>query len=303
MSAPLIRPMAAADVPEAHRIFRHAFGTHLGATDLATFRVDIGMIALRQRTYPALAWVAEQDGRVVGSVFLNDLGSHGVFGPLTVDPALWDGGIAKALTAHGVAAARARGFAHLGLFTYPTSPKHLELYRRAGFWPRNLVPVFRRAPRPGPAPRVLSAGGHATGLGHCRRIAEAVMPGLDPSHEIRMVLDTATGDVVLTETGFAICHVGAGSEAGTAKAYVKFAALAPGTDAAARLSGLLRATEALAVARGAETLDAGCDTGRKIAYRTLIAEGWRIAIQGLAMHLDDRPALDGARTLVLDDGR
>jgi ribosomal protein S18 acetylase RimI-like enzyme len=299
----MIRPMTADDVPEAHRIFRHAFGTHLGADDLRTFRADIGMIALRQRAYPDLVWVAEIDGRLAGSVFLNGMGRHGVFGPLTVDPALWDSGIAKALTAHAVAAARARGFAHLGLFTYPNSPKHLELYRRAGFWPRNLVPVFRRPPRPGPPPRLVSQAALADGIARCRTIAGTLLDGFDPGPEIRLVLDNSVGDVVLTETGFAICHIGTGSEAGADKAYVKLAALHPGPKGGERLADLLRAVEAFAAARGALSVDAGCNTGRKTAYRTLIAEGYRIAIQGLAMHLDDRPALVGAQTLVLDDGR
>lgn len=39
------------------------------------------------------------------------------------------------------------GTAHIGLFTFPHSPKHLYLCQTFGFWPRFLVPIMagRRA--------------------------------------------------------------------------------------------------------------------------------------------------------------
>jgi len=303
MSGVVIRPMRAGDVAPAQRIFQHAFGTHLGADDLDRFRADIGMIGLRQASYPNLCWVAEIEDRLVGSVILNDLGSHWVFGPLTVAPSHWNGGIARLLTQHAVTAARAASPAHLGLFTYPDSPKHLELYRRFGFWPGHLTAVFRKVPVAGAMPECGSSRPRAEVVQRCREVADQVFPGLDPAKEALMVLDHDVGEVILTETGFAICHSGPGSEAGSRKAYVKLAVLAPGRNGRARLADLVAEVEHWAAAKGAETVDIGCNTRRRAAYATLADGGWRIAIQGLAMHLDDRPALVGKSALVLDDWR
>ena len=53
-----IRPMVAADLAEATRIFRVAFGTFFKVPDPNRFRLDLGLIETRWRTDPAAAFVA-----------------------------------------------------------------------------------------------------------------------------------------------------------------------------------------------------------------------------------------------------
>ena len=65
------------------------------------------------------------------------------------------------------------------------------------------------------------------------RLTDAIHPGLDVRGEIEAVLDQGLGDVVLigepdVPRGFAVCHAGAGTEAGSGVAYAKFAAVRPG---------------------------------------------------------------------------
>src|SRR3546814_15376085 len=74
----------------------------------------------------------------------------------------------------------------------------------------------------------LRSDARAACLSACRALTEAVYPGLDVQSEIRAIARQQIGDTVLIHdgvdlVGFAVCHLGAGSEAGTGAAYVKFA--------------------------------------------------------------------------------
>src|SRR6266545_1346692 len=92
-----IRPLREDDLPEANRIFRLAFGTFLGLPDPMAFFGDADYVRSRWLADPAAAFGAEVGGRLVGSNFVTNWGSVGLFGPLTVHPELWDRGIAKRL--------------------------------------------------------------------------------------------------------------------------------------------------------------------------------------------------------------
>ena len=57
-------------------------------------------------------------------------------------------------------------------------------------------------------------------LKECFEVTNSVYPGLDVEREIRAVDDQRLGDTVLLRdgsqlVGFAVCHCGAGSEAGS----------------------------------------------------------------------------------------
>src|SRR5580704_3602846 len=93
----LIRPMREADLPEADRIFRLAFGTFIGFPDPMAFAAGCELIAPRFRHDSDGMYVAEIDGRVAGSAIANRWGSVGFFGPLTVDPKFWDRRVGRRL--------------------------------------------------------------------------------------------------------------------------------------------------------------------------------------------------------------
>ena len=93
-------PLAEHDLPEAERIFRVAFGTFLGVPEPETFWSDRDYVYGRWRAPHVAALGAAAGGRLVGSNFATRWGSVGFFGPITVDPALQDRGIGKALLAY-----------------------------------------------------------------------------------------------------------------------------------------------------------------------------------------------------------
>ena len=79
---------------------------------------------------------------MVGTNFATRWGSVGFFGPLTIRPDLWDRGIAQQLLRPTMDLFEKWGVRHAGLFTFASSPKHVNLYQKFGFWPRYLTALM-----------------------------------------------------------------------------------------------------------------------------------------------------------------
>ena len=287
---PTIRPLRESDFPEADRIFRLAFGTFIGLPDPLAFAGDADWTRTRFASDPAAAFAAELDGRLAGSNFATSWGSVGFFGPLSVRPDLWNAGVAKQLLAPTIELLDARGCTLQGLFTFAQSPKHVGLYQRFDFWPRHLAAVMAR-PSTGAPPAagwmLFSEAGDAA-LPAIRSLTDAVYEGFDPTIELRSVQTQRLGDTVLLReddrvVGLAVCHCGAGSEAGGGACYVKVGAVAPGAGDGERFERLLDACAAFAVSRGLGSVVAGVDTAQRDAYRRMTARGYRTVIQGVVM--------------------
>jgi predicted N-acetyltransferase YhbS len=297
-----VRPLRPEELDRADRVLRDAFVAVHGVDLLA----DTDLLGTRLRARHTTVLAAVRHGRPVGSILVTRWGSIGLLGPLSVDPQLWGRGIGARLLTAAVDLLDASGAGHQGLFTFPASPRHQVLYQRFGFWPRFLTALMSCAvtgsePRTGT--RLSTLDERAGALGTCAEISEAVYAGLDLRGEIDAVLDQSLGDVVLVPDGFAICHSGAGTEAGSGIAYVKFAAARPGPGAAASFAALLEACRGYAAATGAHRLTFGVNTARHQAYRWLLGAGTRVDMVGLTMHRPNAPAYDSAETYVLDDWR
>jgi GNAT superfamily N-acetyltransferase len=305
-----IRPLVEADLPEADRVFRLAFGTFVGLANPLAFAGDADWTGTRFRADPEATFAAELDGRLAGSNFATTWGSVGAFGPLSVRPDLWNAGIAKRLLGPTLDLLDARGCRLQGLFTFPHSTKHVGLYQRFGFWPRFLVAIMERPvpPRAEAARWSRFADAGAGVLPAVRAVMDAVHEGFDPTPEIRSVHAQGLGDTVLLQegdavAGAAVCHAGPRTEAGSGVCYVKLAAVAPGPEAGQRFEALLDACDAYAASRGLGTLHAGVDTGQRDAYRRLLARGFRTVIQGVQMTRGDGPGLGRPDRHVLMDWR
>ncbi|MGH7013411.1 MAG: GNAT family N-acetyltransferase [Stellaceae bacterium] len=340
--AAIIRPLRKADLAEADRVFRVAFGTQFGLADPTQFRGDAELIRPRWATDPRPCFAAEIGGRIVGSVVGMDWGSAFVVGPLSVEPAHANRGIGRRLMAAIMAFADARRFPLTALYTLPNSAKHLHLYESYGFHARYLTPVMAKvvnspvvapAPHPSLSPQVergLLGVGEAgaepyTKLGEgisaysrldpirrttasaaCRAVAEAVFPGLDLGREIAALAAQSLGETVLLErggsiVGFALCHFGKGSEAGSGTLYVKFACVRP--NAAEDFAALLDACETLAAVRGIWRVVAGTNMAREAAYRIMRERGYRAESVGVSMLRPAEPGWNRPDVFALDDWR
>ena len=104
--------------------------------------------------------------------------------------------------------------------------------------------------------------------------------------------------------GFAVCHVGAGTEAGSDTCYVKFGAVAVRPEARRSASrALLDACEAFAPEAGVRSLVVGVNLARDRAAASLRARGFRTVIQGVAMHRPNVPGYSRSDVYALDDWR
>ena len=113
-----------------------------------------------------------------------------------------------------------------------------------------------------------------------------------------MLIDDASG-----LQGVAICHAGAGSEAGSGACYVKFGAVRPGPGAERLFGLLIDACHALAAELGTSVLVAGANAGRDRAWRALAERGFRRDFQGVTMHRPNEPGYSTSDSFVIDDWR
>ncbi|HTV88368.1 MAG TPA: GNAT family N-acetyltransferase [Stellaceae bacterium] len=317
-----IRPLATRDLAEVQRVIRVAFGTFLGVPDPEKFLGDLDYAAGRFGAEHVAAFVAEEDGVLLGSNFATRWGSVGFFGPLTTRPDRWNGGVGQQLVAAACDAFEEWGVSHAGLFTFADSAKHAWTYGKFGFYPRFLTAIMAA-----PAPHAAAAGANPAagwrwtrywGLpagqrreaeAKARQLAEEIYPGLDLRDEIRTVLARNLGNTVLLWdgdsrlAGFAICHWGPASEAGAGCCYIKFGAVRPGSGAAERFAALLDACGELAAAVHMPTVLAGVNLAREEAYRIMLARGFRTRIQGVAMHRRNEPGYSRPGLFVIDDWR
>ncbi|HYL68989.1 MAG TPA: GNAT family N-acetyltransferase [Candidatus Limnocylindria bacterium] len=315
----IIRPLAEGDLAAADRIVRLAFGTFLGMPDPIQFMGDADFARTRWKADPSAVLGAEQNGKLIGSNFVTNWGSFGFFGPLTIHPDYWNRGIAQRLLGPTMDIFERWGVRHRGLFTFAGSPKHVALYQRYGFWPRDLVATVEKEVRgvtqlsaPSPDVSLLSESkpdDQNQIFAAARRLTAAIFEGLDVSREIRAVADQCLGETVLVWDGpnlaaFAVCHLGAGSEAGSGVCYAKFAAVRPGLHAQANFLRLLNGIEYLAAHRGAFKITAGVNLARRQVFQSLFTCGYRTQMQGLAMETGDASSgYNRADVYILDDWR
>jgi GNAT superfamily N-acetyltransferase len=323
-----VRPMLEADLAAADRVMRLAFGTFLKMPDPLQFMGDADFVHTRFRADPSAAFCAEAGGVLVGSVFVGNWGSVGFFGPLTVHPDYWDRGVAQLLMQQVMDYFERLGTRYLGLYTFATSLKHVGLYRKFGFMPRFLtISMEKEVDLGGTAAAVSGApGGAVSGapgaaawtrfsdvpvaeregmLDRCRVLTGNVFEGLDVGVEIRSVAGQRLGDTVLLWTageltGLAVCHCGAGTEAGSGVCYIKFAAVHSG---GLEFRRLLTACEQLAAQRGLSTLSGGVNTAREEAWAAMLDSGWRGKMAGVAMQQPNEPGYNRPGVFLIDDWR
>jgi GNAT superfamily N-acetyltransferase len=306
-----------AELAEADRILRVAFGTFLGLPNPAEFMGDRDLLISRWHSPHVEVLAARQDGRLIGTNVVTRWGSFGFFGPLTILPEFWDRGVAQLLLQGTEKVFNKWGVRRTGLFTFAASAKHVGLYQKFGYWPGYLTALMAHTPKAatqqtaGTALAVhlstLRKTGREEAIAACARLTGRIDKGLDLSAEIRLLLKQKTGEVVLTHTrkmldGFAICYQGPGSEGGTKTCYIKFAAARRGAGAGERFDRLLDACDELALARGS-TLEAGMNLAREDAYRRMRLHGYRAFGQGVSMQHPHVAGHNRSDAYVIDDWR
>src|ERR1700691_4625780 len=152
---------------------------------------------------------------------------------------------------------------------------------------------------------VLSPANRDSALAACRAISGSVFPGLDLSREIEAIAAQGLGETLLLgkdgDAGFALCHVGPGSEAGSGNLFVKFAACRRSD--LSSFERLLGACEALARAKNVRRIVARCNAARAEAYGLMQTRGFRADMIGVAMHRPGGIGYNQPGLFVIDDWR
>jgi RimJ/RimL family protein N-acetyltransferase len=310
-----VRPLAEADLAQAQRIMRTAFGTFLGAPDLDTFWTDFDYIYGRHGAPHTRSFAIDgEDGRLGGSNFATRWGSLGFFGPLSIRPDLWDRGLAQPLVAAVTAAFDEWDLTHAGLCTFPQSTKHIHLYRKFGYNPRFLTPIMTVPAATGTLPEnarysELAPPDRTAAEVESVALTDGLYAGLDLREEMRTVAARNLGDTLLLWDGgsrldgLAICHWGPASEAGADCLFIKFGAVRSGPGASERFGALLDDAGALAAASGMGKVLAGVNTAREEAYAQMIGRGFRSVVNVVTMHRPNEPGYSRPGVYALDDWR
>jgi hypothetical protein len=312
---PDVRPLMEADLPEAQRIMRTAFGTFLGAPDLDNFWTDFDYVYGRHNAEHTESFaIDDEEGKLAGSNFATRWGSAGFFGPISTRTDVWNRGFGQPLVAAVSEVFERWGLSHAGLCTFPHSTKHLWLYQKFGFHPRFLTPVMAAPAKAGPLPAearysALPASGREAAEAASYALTDGLYDGLDLRAEIRTNAARGHGDTLLVWDGdsrlgaFAVCHWGPASEAGADTLFIKFGAARSGPGADARFAALLDAAGALAASVGMGNVLAGVNLARDDAYRVMAARGFRARMNVVTLHRPNEAGYSRPDVYAIDDWR
>jgi len=139
--------------------------------------------------------VAEQRGRVVGSNFLDERSPIAGVGPITVDPAVQNAGVGRALMEDVLERAAAREFPGVRLVQSAYHNRSLSLYTKLGFDAREPLSVMQGAPIgtriAGHAVRAAGAADLEACNAVCRRVH-----GHDRGGELRDAIEQGSATLV-----------------------------------------------------------------------------------------------------------
>jgi len=277
-------------------------------------------------------FVAEEDNaKIVGTALAVNWGSVGLMGPVAVLTNYQNQTIGQQLIRAVEEFFEENKVALHGTVTYPTSPKHLLLYHRFGYRPKDLTAVMTRVLDRMPAPRPavnapalkpplrqpgvtvrkfssLEEAKKKATLQRLHRITNAVCRGLDLAKEIEIVDGLALGDTLLLERGkdllgFAVYHAPGVSEAPAGALYVKYLAIDPQQKKVEHLEHFVGALEELAQEAGLARVILPVYTKYHAAYSTLVRLGYQIEFTMVRMQRGKQEDYEDPTHLVLDDWR
>lgn len=327
-----IKALDTSHLPEIEALVRVAFAKHIGIADPNLFNSGASLTS-RFAVAADGAFGTFIDNKLVAAIFCTPWGSFGFFGPLVVLPEYWGSGLAQALIAKADQFFIDRNIDLAGLYTFSNSPKHLALYQKFGYWPKQLTVLmskevsqdlsldFSKHPVSTAAVKrqstlfsQLDSAGQKAHLQSARLLCDGIYPGLDLSVEINAVASCKIGETIFIESeseserdskndcatvGFAVCHYGHGSEATSNSCYIKFAAASNDEQFSRLLSECLKLSSEVGVTH----ILAGINTARHEAYKTMLENGFKIKVVGVAMLRAQHDGFNRPGVFVIDDWR
>ncbi len=194
-----LRPIAPTDVPEAGRICHDAFaaiaGQHNFPPDFPDRDVATGVISQLAGHPGFYGVVAEENGAILGSNFVDERAPIVGLGPITVDPAVQNRGVGTMLMRHMIERSARNRAPGLRLLQSGYHTRSLCLYTKLGFVAREHLANLQGSPMgmtlPGRSVRPATAADAEA----CDRLCRAVH-GHDRGGELRDSIGQGTASVV-----------------------------------------------------------------------------------------------------------
>lgn len=195
----IIRPIAKADLPEAGRICHDAFGAiaaqHNFPPDFPDPDTAIDLLTHLSGHAGFYGVVAELDGRVVGSNFVDERSPIVGLGPITVDPNVQNRGVGTALMTHMIARAARNRAPGLRLVQSGYHARSLCLYAKLGFTIREPLVNLQGRPLALALPGCTVRPAVAADAEACNRLCRAVH-GHDRGGDLRDAIEQGSASVV-----------------------------------------------------------------------------------------------------------
>jgi predicted N-acetyltransferase YhbS len=168
----------------------HGFPPEIASAEVATGLLT-GLLA-----HPGFySVVAEREGEIVGSNFLDERSKIAGVGPVTVHPEVQNGGIGRRLMRDVMERASARGFAGVRLLTAAHHGRSLSLYASLGFDVREPIACMQGAPIAAEINGCRVRPAVEADLEACNQLCESVH-GHDRSGELADAIGQGTAVVV-----------------------------------------------------------------------------------------------------------
>jgi predicted N-acetyltransferase YhbS len=194
-----LRPGTAADAaacgPICYEAFKSVCNAHNFPPDFPSAEVATGLLSMMLSHPNFYSVVAEIDGRIVGSNFLDERSSIVGVGPITVDPTVQNTGVGARMMHDVLDRAARQKAAGVRLLQASFHNRSLCLYTRLGFRTREPVSILQGKPLgqefPGYEVRPATTADRTA----CNRICQQIH-GFDRDGELRDAIDQKTATVV-----------------------------------------------------------------------------------------------------------
>lgn len=205
----LLRPATPADAAVCGQICYDAFRTinesHGFPLDFPSPDIAAGLLGMLIAHTGFYGVVAERDGRIIGSNFLDERSSIAGVGPITVDPTVQNQGIGRRLMRNVMDRATSRNAPGVRLCQAAFHRRSLCLYTTMGFRTRELLSVMNGTPLNRAIPGYHVRTAEQADFNACNAVCFDVH-GFDRGGELKDAIDRGTATVVERDgqiTGYA----------------------------------------------------------------------------------------------------
>lgn len=201
----ILRPGTLEDAEACGHICHEAFtavaSAHGFPSDYPTPEVGIGLATLLLAHPGFFSVVAECDGRIVGSAFLDERAPVAGMGPVSVAPDAQNSGIGRLLMRHALDRVGEQGFAGVRLLQAAYHNRSLGLFASLGFQVRDVVACMQGTPIGAEIPGCRVRTAVAADQEVCNQVCREVH-GYDRGGELRDAI--VQGSAMVVERGDAI---------------------------------------------------------------------------------------------------